>query len=155
MAASATEVEAVSRRICVAFQRMKALGDRLHAPDGVGTGMRAVMESLAASAPQTVPAIARVKRVSRQHIQVLVNALVRARLVRIDANPADRRSPLVRLSRRGETVFRRMRGREAPVFAALARDLAEQDLRACLAALDALNAALERQLEGGRDGPDP
>jgi DNA-binding MarR family transcriptional regulator len=74
--------------------------------------MRGVMEFLASHGPVTVPHVARSRYVTRQHIQTLVNALLRLHLVSIEANPAHRRSALVHLTAEGQKTIERMRRRE-------------------------------------------
>ncbi len=146
------KAEAVTREIRACFNRMTALGDRLHRDLGVTTAMRAVMETLYENSEQTVPAIARAKRVTRQHIQVLLNRLIAAKLATTRPNPADKRSPLADLTEPGHTLFARMREREKAVFADLTRALAGSDLDATLATLAALHAFLDRKLaQGGSD----
>ena len=105
--------------------------------------MRAVLEHLDETGRQTVPQIARAKGVSRQHIQMLVNALAAAALVAASDNPADRRSPHVALTREGKAAFRRIRKREASLLAAAAAALADSDLAATQASLDALRRWLD------------
>ncbi len=146
---AARKAEAVTREIRACFNRMAALGDRLHRDLGVTTAMRAVMETLAEHGEQTVPAIARTKSVTRQHIQVLLNRLVAAKLAATRPNPADKRSPLAGLTDAGRTLFARMREREKAVFADLTRALGDADLDATLAALAALRTFLDRALEKG------
>jgi len=146
---AAKKAEAVTREVRACFNRMAALGDRLHRDLGVTTAMRAVMETLDENGAQTVPAIARAKRVTRQHIQVLLNRLVAAELATTRPNPADRRSPLAELTEAGRTLFARMREREKAVLADLTRALAGRDLDAALAALAALRTFLDDALRKG------
>ena len=61
------DLEALIHLIRLAFNRLRARADALHADLGVSAGMRAVLESLAESGAQTVPDMARTKSVSRQH----------------------------------------------------------------------------------------
>ncbi len=147
MTGGRNKVEAVTREIRACFNRLKALGDALHDDLGVTASMRAVMEALHDGGAQTVPRIARAKSVTRQHIQVLANELVRVGLAVTRPNPADRRSPLVALSGRGREVFALMRRRERAVLKDLARALAACDVAATLAALRALRAFLDRKLQ--------
>jgi len=70
-----------------AFNRLKALGDSLHGDLEVTTAMRAVMETLSASGAMTVPQIAKLKGVTRQHIQLLTDALCEAGLAVVKENP--------------------------------------------------------------------
>ena len=58
--------------------------------------------------PSTVPALARARPVSRQHIQVLVNRLLELGLVETRKNPAHERSSLVALTRAGARRFETM-----------------------------------------------
>lgn len=112
-----------------------ALFHRLHASaallygDGESTaGRRGVLRGLARTGPQTVPQMARARPVSRQHIQVLVDALLEDGLVDLADNPAHRRSYLVRLTARGEAACREMEHVEDQVYSALAGALPRDDL---------------------------
>jgi DNA-binding MarR family transcriptional regulator len=91
-------------------------GEALHADETITMAMRAVLEFLGRNGPTSVPNIARSRRVTRQHIQVQVNALLEEGCVAQQDNPAHRRSPLVALTSRGERTLARMRVREAAVF---------------------------------------
>ena len=68
-----------------------------------------------AGGAMTVPQIAKLKGVTRQHIQLLADALVAAGLAAVKENPAHRRSSLIALTEKGKRVFAKMRAREAPV----------------------------------------
>lgn len=139
--------EALTREVRACFNRLKAAADALHRGLGITAAMRAVIEALHEGGEQTVPAIARAKGVTRQHIQVLVNDLVAAGLVATRANPADGRSPLVALTGGGRTTFARMRAREKEVFADLARALGSCDLDAAVATLAAVRTHLDGHLK--------
>jgi len=149
MPADARKVEAITREIRQCFNRLKAAGDDLHSDLGITAAMRAVLESLHAGGERTVPEVAREKRVSRQHIQVLVNELAAGGFVRTDANPNDKRSPLVTLTPMGRKTFEGMRRREATVLSELARAVTDCDLDATLATLRAIHAYLDSKLRKG------
>ncbi len=146
MTADPAGIDALTRQIRACFNRLKALGDALHADLGITAAMRAVIEHLHETGRQTVPQIARAKGVSRQHIQMLINALAAAALVETSDNPADRRSPHVALTREGKTAFRQIRRREANLLAAAAVALAGSDLAAAQASLDALRRWLDETI---------
>jgi DNA-binding MarR family transcriptional regulator len=148
MTADPRKVEAVTRRVRACFNRLRALADKLHEDLNITAAMRAVIEALYEEDGQTVPQIARAKSVTRQHIQMLVNGLVKARLVTVKSNPADKRSPIVILTPQGRSAFERMRKREKVVLAELAAALAQCDLDATLATLDALQMHLDSRLQG-------
>lgn len=142
-------VEMLTREIRACFNRLRTVGDGLHGAAGLTAAQRAVLETLTEQGRQTVPQIARDKRVSRQHIQTLVNALAEAGLVGTIPNPDDRRSPLIRLTVSGELAYRAIRRREADAFDDLTRALSGCDLEAALTTLAALRAALDLQLQQG------
>lgn len=141
MVDAAGRVDALIRAVRAAFGALRAVGDELHRDLGVSAAMRAVMEHLAEEGAATVPEIARAKKVSRQNIQVLVDALAAAALVESRDNPAHRRSPHIALTDRGRGVFRTMRRRERTLLAALAASLPA-------AAIDETTATL-KTLVGG------
>jgi DNA-binding MarR family transcriptional regulator len=137
------EVEKITGEVRHLFQVLKSLADAVHKDAGLTASTRAVMEALA-DRPRTVPDIARSKSVTRQHIQLLVDELARSDLVELRPNPAHLRSPLIALSRKGETLFASLRKREAPLIERLATGL---DARKATTTVQTL-AALRRRAEG-------
>ena len=122
------------------------LGDgvaALHADTDVSAGMRAVLESVIEGGPQTVPQMARVRPVTRQHIQGLVNALLDAGYVDYADNPAHKRSKLVTPTTAGLTAFRALRARENAAFERLPLALEAADLEAATRVLRTLIEAFE------------
>jgi DNA-binding MarR family transcriptional regulator len=126
---------------------LKSLADALHANVAVTAAMRAVLETLHETGEQTVPQIARAKSVSRQHIQVLANELAALDMVAVRANPADKRSPLLHLTKKGKATFERMREREADALRELAAALSECDVDTALQTLSTLRVFLDGKLE--------
>ncbi len=119
-------------------------GERLHAGESVTLGMRAVLEFLLLNGPATVPQIARSRHVTRQHIQILANGLFGLDLVAAEANPAHRRSGLLRLTPRGQKVIERMRGRERRLFKRLEPVPSASDIQRAAETLKAVREALGR-----------
>lgn len=64
-----------------------------------------VMRSLVLEGPQTVPAIAASRPVSRQHCQTIVNSLKARGFVELAPNPRHKRSMLVRATKKGRSHF--------------------------------------------------
>ena len=91
------------------FQRLRATSDELLDATGINSSQRAVLEFLHGQPPQTVPAIARERTVSRQHIQTVVNDLLELGLVEAIDNPSHKRSPLIRTTAAGEALFASIR----------------------------------------------
>ncbi|HEX6766842.1 MAG TPA: helix-turn-helix domain-containing protein [Polyangiaceae bacterium] len=108
----------LAREIRLAFHQLKAVAEAVDRDrDGLTAAHRGVLESLARGGPATVPALARARPVSRQHIQILVNRLLELELVRTDPNPAHERSPLIALTAAGTKRFETMQRRERQVLA--------------------------------------
>ncbi len=145
---------AVLDQIRLSFNLMRTIGDQMHQDVGISAAMRAVLERLARGGPQTVPAMARTRNVSRQHIQKLVDTLGAAGLIDLEPNPAHKRSPLIVLSEEGRQLFARIEAREAPVIAAVAEKMAGRDLGLTARTLRALAAALaEVEAAQAKDRP--
>ncbi|SLN41442.1 MarR family winged helix-turn-helix transcriptional regulator [Oceanibacterium hippocampi] len=154
MSPDAARLDALIREIRGAFNRLKAVAERLHRESGVNASMRAVMEALG-DGPRPVPDIARARGVSRQHIQVNMDALAAAGLVEAQDNPAHRRSPLYALTPAGVRLFGAMRAAEAALLERLAGEFPPEALGAARTTTAALNRHLDAALlELGEDDGD-
>ena len=151
MHASPHELYAVIREVRASFQALRALSDRMLSDLDLNASMRAVLEAATDGTPRTVPDIARQKRVTRQHIQVNVNALVERDLVRLDENPAHRRSPLVVRTELGRQTLAAIREREQPRLEAFAARFPAEALDTTRETLRQLRTLCEADLEGGKD----
>jgi DNA-binding MarR family transcriptional regulator len=149
MTQKAQDLYQVIRHIRSCFHQLKSLGDELHEDLGVTAAMRAVMESLAEDGEQTVPQIARTKAVSRQHIQVTVDALLTSDLVTLRDNPAHKRSPFIVLTPKGRSTFAGMRRREAGVLEKIAKEFAMDRLAVTSDTLSALKRSIINVREKG------
>jgi DNA-binding MarR family transcriptional regulator len=134
----AEKMTALTQAVRAAFNRLKALSDDLHGDGEVTTAMRAVMETLSSAGPMTVPQIARTKGVTRQHIQMLADALVAAGLAAVKDNPAHRRSSLIALTEKGRRTFAKMAAREAPLIEELGWEFDAPELERATAVLSRL-----------------
>jgi DNA-binding MarR family transcriptional regulator len=110
------DIEELINEVRLLFNTMVQAGEYIHAGRGVTMAQRAVLEFLHRNGPATVPDIARLRRVSRQHIQTLVNPLLTIGAVESIDNPAHKRSRLIRLTRDGQRTIRQMRARETELL---------------------------------------
>jgi DNA-binding MarR family transcriptional regulator len=143
----AEKMVALTQAVRSVFNRLKALGDELHGDLEITTAMRAVMETLSEAGPMTVPQIARLKGVTRQHIQLLTDALVEAALVAVKENPAHRRSSLIGLTEKGRRAFAKMQARELPIVEQIAGAFDERDLERATVVLTRLAASIDERLK--------
>lgn len=103
------EVTWLIRRL---FRAMAALADSYLRSHGLAAADRAVLEFLYPEKALSVPEIAARYQVSRQHIQVTVNALREDGCLETRPNPRHKRSPLIALTHRGRELFRKIRTAE-------------------------------------------
>jgi DNA-binding MarR family transcriptional regulator len=118
-------------------------GEQLHDDSDMTPPRRGVLEHLLREGPSTVPAIARARRVSRQHIQALVNPLLHEGLVERIDNPAHRRSKLLRLTAAGWKVIDDIRTHEAHQLGQAGIEVSDEKLREAAGVLRHVREALE------------
>ncbi len=104
------------------FHVLAQASSELNREAGITASMRAVMETLYPNAELTVPAIARRKNVTRQHIQQIVNELLRLGQAETRENPSHKRSQLIALSPTGVEQFKQVLTREKKVLQLLAQE---------------------------------
>lgn len=109
------------------FHRLKQVSEEVHHLGELSGGMRGVLRNLAGE-PHTVPQLARMRPVSRQHIQTIVNSLKERGLVEMMENPAHKRSRLVGLTDAGRAFVARMNSTEGELLSALGIDISEARL---------------------------
>src|SRR5512132_1595028 len=93
------------------FFRIRAVGQRTGLITSWGGGAFGFMRSLAVIGPLTVPQIAQMRPTSRQRMQRLADELAAEGLVEFIDNPNHQRSKLVRLTRKGDALYRKLNAR--------------------------------------------
>ena len=106
---------------------------------GLTVGTRAVLEVLVELGPAPVPTLAERLSLTRQGVQRHVNDLHALGYVRRRPNPTHRRSVLIALTDRGETVFSQIRTDELTRLARMVPGCTDADLATAAAVLQALS----------------
>jgi DNA-binding MarR family transcriptional regulator len=135
-------LRAVLEALPNAFHRLGAAGDALHAPIGIGSGMRALMQSIERVGPTSVSRLAAMRPVSRQFVQRLVDDLLAGGWVEALPNPKHKRSPLIALTRHGRETIAVMHQAELPYLNALGDGLDPADLEVTAHILNAISDRL-------------
>jgi DNA-binding MarR family transcriptional regulator len=104
---------------------------------------RTLLVMLSRTGPLTVAQIARARREARQRVQPLVNGLVREGALTYRVNPAHKRSPLVRLTPKGEEVVEHIIDLENTLRSRLKLDVSRAEMTAATDVLRRVRAALE------------
>ena len=128
-----------------------AAGDLLTADEGLTSARWQVLGAIAlAGRPLTVPQIARRMGLTRQSVHATVRRLVHDGLVALEPNTDHRRSPLVKLTQHGLTVYSAVDRRQARWVNRLAEGIARSDLEATVRVVDELGRRLEAEGAGSR-----
>ena len=136
-------VDELTLTTALLYFRMRKAAEEMLDDGAQSAGRRSILKSLSSSGPQTVPQMARLRAVSRQHIQKLVNGLMADELVELIENPAHKRSRLVRITNAGKTVAEATAEREASILPELSRGIALDDIQTATSVLKRLKAAFE------------
>lgn len=150
---SESSMLALGDEVTLVHYRLNAVLAALHDEGESTAGERGVLRNLIANGPMSVPQLAAVRPVSRQHIQRIVDRLIEQKLVDRIVNPAHRRSKLVRLTERGKERLAKFSIREAPLLEAAIQSVTEPHdvtvaidlLRRLREHLDALLLDLDRK----------
>jgi DNA-binding MarR family transcriptional regulator len=110
--------------------------------EGVGVGVRAVLDLLRLNGPMTVPQMGRAQALSRQFVQRMVNEAAERGFVQAVANPAHRRSSLIRLTDAGRGVIEAVIAREHALLGQVGGGLTQADVDACVKVLSGMLGAL-------------
>jgi DNA-binding MarR family transcriptional regulator len=129
------------------FHTLKRWVEAIHPESEVTTSMRAVLELLLVDGPATVPAMARARSVSRQHIQQQVDALLDQGLIERRENPAHRRSPLIVLSDRGRALIQTLRSEELHALSRLQSGVSDSAITEAAQVLAAWRTVLARDAD--------
>jgi DNA-binding MarR family transcriptional regulator len=109
---------------------------------GMSVGVRAVLEQLDREGPATVPQVARTQDLSRQFVQRMVNDALTEGWAEAVANPAHRKSSLIRLTAAGHEAIRHVVEREHDLMSRVGGSLTEEDVDTTLRVLREMLAAL-------------
>ena len=140
-----SSLEALIDETVALFHRLRAVAAEVHGEGELSAARRGVLTSLVKLGPQTVPQMAAVRPVSRQHIQTVVDSLAADGLVETIDNPAHRRSVLVRLTARGRTAVRDIARRESSLLASLDVGVSAAEIDRAAAVLKTFRTRLEER----------
>lgn len=111
--------------------------------EGLSVGVRAVLNMLREQGPMTVPQMGRAQALSRQFVQRMINDAAARHLVEFVANPAHKRSSLIRLTAEGRAAITAVIDREHAVLRQVGGDLTKAEVDACLHVLTRLLRLLD------------
>ena len=101
---SLEELHALANTVRRVYNLMRFTTDQLHAGKGITAPKRTLLMDLHRYGPQTVPALAASRCISRQIIQAQVNELKQAGYLESRSNPEHKRSKLIALTQSGQAL---------------------------------------------------
>jgi len=125
------------------FHRLTVVAERFHAQGSLSAALRGILRGLRRHGAQTVPKMARLRPVSRQNVQLLVNRLREEGLVELVENPAHKRSQLVRLTPEGVRRTGEMERRERRLLSGLDTGLSVHEIARAAGILRGVRGVLE------------
>lgn len=136
-------LEGVVREVARLFHCLRSVAEAVHQQGQLSGARREVLRNLEREGAQTVPQMARARSYSRQHAQMLVNALLKEGYVELQANPAHRRSPLVQVTAAGRARLAEMVRREQRLWGSVTTGLSPRQLATAERTLRALRETFE------------
>ena len=127
------------------FHRLRVVAELIHGQGEFSGGRRTILKNLERFGPVSVPQMARQKAVSRQAVQKFINELAQEGLVEFIGNLAHKRSPLVRLTAKGQEYVNAMNEAEARLLGCLKIDISAEILQATAQTLKEVRLLLESQ----------
>ena len=121
------EIYQVTWLIRRAFRLMGTRVDQYLKDLNISACDRSVLDYLYPDQKLSVPQIAELYDVSRQHIQSIVNSLLQRRIVELHDNPKHKRSPLVSLSSSGLELYKEIRKRDEKAFTSVFSEIKKSD----------------------------
>ena len=128
------------------YHRILWISEQAYRKEGRSTARRGILRGLVRYGSQTVPALARTRSVTRQHVQEVVDALVREGFVERRPNPTHKRSPLVCVTSRGERLVAELDTVDSIVLASVNDAVAPRDLDHAARTIQKLREAFEMGL---------
>jgi len=126
------------------FRALAQKSNEILADLGLSSAERAVMEFLYPDKALSVPDLAKLYQVARQHVQVTVNGLLEKGVLTAAENPRHKRSPLLSLSSGGRKTFGAVLERDAAAVDEVFAHIPDNKVRVTRQTLQALLEALAR-----------
>ncbi len=141
------EIYQVTWLIRRAFRLMGVRVDQYLKDLDISACDRSVMEYLYPDKKLSVPQIAELYDVSRQHIQSIVNSLLQRQIVELNDNPKHKRSPLVSLTTSGAELYAEIKRRDELAFTKIFSEIKRSDNEITQKTLKKLVTRLSTEIE--------
>lgn len=124
------------------FRSMGRSADSYLEALGVSAADRAIMEFLYPDKALSVPQIAELYSVSRQHVQTTVNSLLERGVLSLKENPKHKRSSLITLNDKGRSLFLDIAQKDKEAIKQLFNGISDAEAKKVRATLEKMKANL-------------
>lgn len=100
------------KEIRINYQLLKKGVEHVHKQSELSVGVRGVIEILNDNGGMTVPHLAKIRHLSRQSVQVLVDQMQKQGWVESKPNPFHKKSSLIELTEAGRKAYKTMQEQE-------------------------------------------
>jgi len=126
------------------YHRLSEAGETIYSGYNLTSGKRSLLNDLVVQGPHSIVQMVRARPpISRQYIQRLVSELRLAGMVELTENPGDRRSKIVKLTRKGQDVIDALTPQEHALAEHLMADHNDKELETAGTVLTNLAKILE------------
>lgn len=129
------------------YELLKKGAEVIHKRGETTAGMRGIVEVLFDEGSLSVAHIAKLKHVSRQSVQVLVNQMLKLGWVQSHPNPFHKKSVLIGLTEKGKKAFLEMKKKEAEHIRNIKFDIGTRKLDEVSFTLVELNKQLSNYIK--------
>lgn len=127
------------KEIRVNYQLLKKGVEFVHKGSDLSVGVRGVIEILSDEGGMTVPHLAKIRHLSRQSVQVLVDQMIETGWVQTKPNPFHKKSMLIELTEEGKKAYRNMQEQEIKHMKKLDIDIPQKKLEDALKLMEHIN----------------
>ena len=145
--ASLNDLHLLANSIRRSYNRLRHTTDQIHANTGITAPKRTLMMDLNRNGPQTVPALAAARFISRQIIQTQVNELKVEGYLKASPNPEHKRSVLIALTPTGKAMVKKMIEAENKFIRKLGWLPKAEEVSTCQSVLDEIYERLDQDAD--------
>lgn len=125
------------------YQLLKKGADFVHKNTTLTPAIRGIIEILHDQGEMTVPHLAKIRFVSRQSIQTMMDQLAKIGWVEMKVNPFHKKSQLYQLSEEGQKAYKNMQHSEIKQMKRLNLEISEKKLEEMLTTMIELNEKID------------
>ncbi len=127
------------KEIRINYQLLKKGVEFVHKGSDLSVGVRGVIEILNDQGGMTVPHLAKIRHLSRQSVQVMVDQMIKSGWVVTKSNPFHKKSMIIELTDEGRKAYKNMQEQEVKHMRKLEIDVPQKKLEEALKLMGHIN----------------